>query len=54
MSFSDLTEVLYFSLRSQLLYEVLFVELGWELKHSETTICHRDTLTPSPLHTYLT
>ena len=45
MSFSDLTEASNFSWRSQLSYEALSVELGWELKHSETTICHRDTLT---------
>ena len=38
MSFSELTDISNFSWRCQLSYEVLFVELGWELKHPETTI----------------
>ena len=36
MGFSDLSEVLNFSWRCKLLYGVLFVELGWKLKHPET------------------
>ena len=38
MDFSDLTEVSNFRWRCQLLYGVLFVELGWKLKHPETAI----------------
>ena len=37
MTLSDLTEVSNFNWRCQLLYEVLFVELEWKLKHSETS-----------------
>ena len=46
MSFSDLTEVSNFSWRLQLSYEVLFVELGWKLKHPETAISQRALLDP--------
>ena len=37
MTLSDLNEVSNFSWRCQLLYEALFVELEWKLKHSETS-----------------
>ena len=40
------------SWRCQLLYEVLFVELEWELKHPDTNICQQVILTwppPPPL-----
>ena len=46
MSFSDLTEVSNFSWICLLSYEVLFVELGWTLKHPETTISQRALLDP--------
>ena len=44
MSFSDLTEVSNFSWRCQLSYEVLFVELGWKLKHPDRylSVAHFD------------
>ena len=44
MSFSDLSEVSNFSWRLQLLYEVLFVELEWKVKHPETPISQRTLL----------
>ena len=44
MGFSDLSEVSNFSWRCQLLYGVLFVELGWKLKHPETAITQRSLL----------
>ena len=44
MSLSDLYEVSNFSWICQLLYEVLFVEFRWKLKHPETTISHRALL----------
>ena len=44
MDFSDLTEVSNFRWRCQLLYGVLFVELGWKLKHPETAISQRALL----------
>ena len=46
MGFSDHTEVSNFSWRCQLLYEVLFVEFGWKLKHPETAISHWALLDP--------
>ena len=49
MSFSDLTEVSNFSWRCLLSYEVLFVELGWTLKHPETAISQRALLDPPRL-----
>ena len=44
IDFSVLTEVSNFRWRCQLLYEVLFVELGWKLKHPETAISQRSLL----------
>ena len=41
VSLSNLTDVSNFTWRCKLLYEVLFVELGWKLKHPETPISQR-------------
>ena len=49
MTFSDLTEVSNFSWRCLLSYEILFVELGWTLKHPETAISQRALLDPPRL-----
>ncbi len=48
MTLSDLNEVSNFSWRCQLLYEALFVELEWKLKHSETSNSQRVILDPPP------
>ena len=46
MSLSDLYEVSNFSWICQLLYEVLFDELGWKYEHPETALSQRVILTP--------
>ena len=49
MSLNNLTDVSNFSWNCKLSYEILFVELGWKLKHSETTISQRALLAPPRL-----
>ena len=49
MSLNNLTDVSNFSWNCKLSYEILFVELGWKLKHPETTISQRALLAPPRL-----
>ena len=48
MSLSQLKDVSNFSWRSKLSFEILFLELGWKLKHPETAISQWVILTLPP------